>query len=121
MLDSYPYERFGETRPPPPSLATSVAGGEAPSFNLLNGEERERLTRVCIIWGMMHDVDPNVVRPYAKLLIKNRKERRHNNGQSYEIQETFRRAIGWDEYPRAKGRLISTLKQERLIVHVGYT
>lgn len=117
-MDTYPYERFGETRPPPPSFATAVARGEPPSFKLLNDEEREQLTKMCIIYGMMNDVDPNIVRPYAKLLIKERRDRTRPS-KNADIQNTFREAVGWNEYPRAKGRLVSELKRLGFFVPSG--
>lgn len=110
MLDTYPYERFGEERPPPPSFASRTAAGEAPSFRLLNDEEREKLTKMCIIFGMMNDADPKVVREYAKLLIKERRNRLRPS-KNADVQNDFARSVGWDEWPRAKGRLISELRQ----------
>lgn len=118
VLATYPYERFGETPPPPPSFATAVAGGERPSHRLLNDEEREQLTKMCIIFGMMNDVDPNIVREYAKLLIKERKNRTRPS-RNADIQNEFARAVGWNEWSRAKGRLMGELKRLGFFVPTG--
>lgn len=88
-----------------------TGAGTPPPFKLLNPEERDRLTKMSIIFGMVSDVDPNVVRDYAKLLIKERKDRVRPS-KNADIQNDFRNAVGWNEYPRAKSRLISTMKQE---------
>lgn len=117
ILDTYPYERFGEERPVP-SFALFTDQGQPPSFKLLNEEEREKLTKMCIIFGMMHDVDPNIVRPYAKLLIKERRDRLRPSRDA-DVQNAFREAVGWDEFPRAKGRLMSELKQLGFLIPNG--
>lgn len=65
---------------------------------------------MCIIFGMMHDVDPNIVQPYAKLLIKERKNRTRPSRDS-DVQNDFARAVGWNEWPRAKGALMSELRR----------
>lgn len=82
---------------------------------MLNDEEREKLTKMCIIFGMMNDVDPNVVRPYAKLLIKERRNRLAPS-RNADVQNDFARAVGWDEWPRAKGRLIGELRRLGFII-----
>ena len=84
--------------------------GDPPPFKLLTEDERESLTKMSIIFGMMHDVDPNIVRPYAKLLIKEKRERTRPS-KNADVQNDFRNAVGWDEFPRAKSRLLSELKQ----------
>lgn len=84
--------------------------GSPPPFKLLTEEEREKLSKMSIIFGMMHDVDPNIVRPYAKLLIKEKRERTRPS-RNADVQNDFRNAVGWDEFPRAKSRLLSELKQ----------
>ncbi len=117
ILDTYPYERFGEERPVQ-CFKTRVEQGERPSSRLLNDEEREQLTKMCIIFGMMHDVDPNIVKPYAKLLIKERKNRTRPSRDS-DVQNEFARAVGWDKWPRAKGALMGELKRLGFFVPTG--
>lgn len=117
ILDTYPYERFGEERPVA-SFALFTGQGQPPSFKLLNEEEREQLTKMCIIFGMMNDVDPNIVRPYAKLLIKERRDRLRPSKDA-DVQNAFREAVGWDEFPRAKGRLMSELKKLGFLIPNG--
>lgn len=83
--------------------------GSPPPFKLLSEEEREKLTRLSIIFGMMNDVDPKIVRDYAKLLIKEKRDRTRAS-KNADIQNDFRLAVGWNEYPRAKNRLLSELR-----------
>lgn len=101
-----------------PSFALFTGQGEPPSFKLLNEEEREQLTKMCIIFGMMHDVDPNIVRPYAKLLIKERKDRTRPSKDA-DVQNAFREAVGWNEFPRAKGALMGELKKLGFLIPNG--
>lgn len=66
--------------------------------------------KMCIIFGMMNDVDPNVVYPYAKLLIKERRDRVRPSRDT-DVQNDFARSVGWNEWPRAKGRLMGELRR----------
>lgn len=103
-------------RPQRPAYPTNLKGYRiGPDKNRrLDEDEIDAMKKTAIIFGMMHDIDPNIVYPYMRVLVRNKRDGTRQSKSNQPLTD-FREACGWDKFGQMKNLLLTQMRAEYFV------